>query len=420
MALNPVKHCVLIVDNDRQSVEALLNVLRDFDYELLTASNGQEALQMIIHNHPSLVISEWNMPVMDGLNLFLQVKESPLTRHIPFIFFTSIDDAGVRLALLESGAEDYWSKPYDMREARLKIRRLLDRIDPATRFRSKTPIPTGGMPELINGRYEIVQEIGHGGMGVVYKALDLGLDREVALKILRKDLVADEIAVRRFAREAEAAMRIVHKNVIATYEYGLIPNGQAYIAMELLDGYPLEQELAFGPVDQKRCLMIMRQTLDAVRAAHRQNVIHRDLKPSNIFLIKSSSPDPLVKVLDFGIAMLKDLQQRSPKITHKDVTVGTPIYLSPEQAMANTPDERSDIYSLGIVFYELLTGRPPFIGQYYREVMIAHLADPVPPIDPSLGVSDWLVSLVEKMLAKHPSDRPQSVGEVIDLIDLNV
>lgn len=424
MSTDSVKHCILIVDSDQQSVESLVNILREFDYELLTASNGQEALQMVIHNHPTLVISEWNMPVMDGLNLFLQMKESPLTRHIPFIFFTNINDIDVRLALLESGAEDYWGKPYDLREARLRVRKLLNRIDPSCRFKriSKTlaSVRDTGPQEVINSRYEIIEEIGQGGMGVVYKAQDLGPDRQVALKVLRKEFVADEVAVRRFAREAEAAMRIVHQNVVSTYEYGLIPTGQAYIAMELLQGRSLESELLeYGALTQERCISIMRQVLLAVREAHRQNVIHRDLKPNNIFLVSPEAEKPMVKVLDFGIAMLKDLQQLSPKITRRDVAVGTPIYLSPEQATAKPPDERSDIYSLGVVFYELLTGFPPFGGLHYREVMLAHLNEPPPPINPMLSIDDWLTSLISRMLAKRPIDRPQSVDEIIETIDRN-
>jgi serine/threonine-protein kinase len=161
----------------------------------------------------------------------------------------------------------------------------------------------------------------------------------------------------------------------------------------------------------------MRPVCLAVAEAHKQGVIHRDLKPSNVFLVNTSSREQLVKVVDFGIALLQNLPNGSMRITQADTTVGTPLYLSPEQATGKFMDKRSDIYSLGIVFYELLTGAPPFIGSNYHEVLMSHMSEKPRPIKQLAPIEDWLAKLVMSMLAKRPAERPQSMEEIIKVID---
>ncbi|MBL8149670.1 MAG: protein kinase [Blastocatellia bacterium] len=420
------KSQIMIVDSETENFTTFVDGLKDLDCEFTQAENGQEALHLIMQNPPTIIISEWSMPVMDGLNLFLQIKNSPHTSHIPFIFHTTINDIDIRVAMLEAGVEDCWEKPYNVREAKIRISRLLERINPkieftrSAQFRLAAEIHDTEPQQVINFRYEIIEEIGEGGMGVVYRAQDYSRDRQVAVKVLKREYVSDETAIRRFARESEAAMRIVHPNVVATYEYGLLPTGQAYIVMELLNGNSLESELfADHRLIPQRVLTIMRQVCLAVSEAHHQGVVHRDLKPNNIYLVNPNSSTPVVKVLDFGIAMLKDIPNQSLRITGPDVAIGTPLYLSPEQAMAKPLDERSDIYSLGVVFYELLSGSTPFTGKNYREVLMAHINEPPTPLEQRVDIDKWFSELVMKMLSKKPQDRIQTIDEVLEILNSN-
>jgi eukaryotic-like serine/threonine-protein kinase len=357
---------------------------------------------------------------MDGLNLFLQVKNSPITRHIPFIFLTTTNDVEMRVALLEIGVEDYWNKPFDVREVSVRAKRILDRINRTDSYRETRPIPIESQDDeskLLNNRYRLLEVIGEGGMGLVYRALDLACDRIVALKLLRNEYVTNESQVRRFAREASTAMRIVHPNVIAAHEYGLVPSGQAYITMEMLAGTPLDIELQENErLSIERVSTIMRQVFEGVAEAHKQGVIHRDLKPSNIFLIDPASDRPTVKVLDFGIALLKDKSRDSKRITEPNIVMGTPEYISPEQAVGLPADERSDIYALGIVMFELLAGDPPFLGNP-NKVVFDHVSATPKPIQEIAKVDSWLAELIMKMLSKKPEDRPQSVEEILNILN---
>jgi CheY-like chemotaxis protein/tRNA A-37 threonylcarbamoyl transferase component Bud32 len=418
-----LKHRILLVDDDDLILLTLKMAFRNLGCELSTASNGQEALQLIVQLHPSLIISDWHMPVLDGLGLFLQVKNSPHTKDIPFIFLTTTDDPEVRAALLEIGVEDYWSKPFNAREVSVRAKRVLERLKKtdSTASKSKNIIKVirkmseSGKHELINDRYILLELIGHGGMGLIYRAQDLNYDREVALKLLRHEYVTDLTEVRRFAREAATAMRMVHPNIITTYEYGLVPSGQAYIVMELLSGCSLGEKLKrLGRFTADYTIKVMLPVCRAVAEAHRQGVVHRDLKPNNIFLLEPDSEQPIVKVLDFGIAWLKD-KDNSERLTSPAIIMGTPEYISPEQAAGEVPDNRSDIYSLGVLFYEFLTGSPPFDDS--NKALFYHLTMPPKPIQWVIDIDDWLAEIVMKMLAKDPSDRPQSVEEIMEVLE---
>lgn len=418
------KHAILLVDDDDLMLLALKRVLSTIDCEVYTATNGQEALQQVVRLKPSLIIADWYMPVLDGLGLFLQIKNSPLTKHMPFVFLTTQDDPEIRIALLEIGVEDYWDKSMNLRELAVRAKRILDRFnDPnAVRHLGSTNgnnVSTLSNMQLLNNRYELLEQIGEGGMGLVFRAKDHTHNRMVALKLLRMEYVSDEAELRRFAREANAAMKVKHVHVISTEEYGLLPTGQAYIVMELLEGHSLEDELNREvPIPHKRVLKIMRQIALAVAEAHKQGVIHRDLKPSNIFIKDDYDVEPNIKVLDFGIAMLQGDMNKT-RLTSPNIIMGTPTYLSPEQLKGRTGDERSDIYSLGILTYEMLTGGPPFEGDNML-IMVSHVHTPPPNITNFVDVDEWLAKLVMNMLEKEPELRPKSMVEIIETIDLNI
>jgi len=267
---------------------------------------------------------------------------------------------------------------------------------------------TGPVGKTIDGKYEVISKIGQGGMGEVYRARHLMMDRVVALKLLRLHLVQDDEALRRFQQEAKAASRIDHPNAVTIYDFGQAEEGFCYIAMEFIEGLSLKQVLRDGgPVSPERSLPIIKQICSVLAEAHRLGVIHRDIKPENIMLCRKGSKEDVVKVLDFGIAkLLKD--ESSAGMTKTGMVFGTPKYMSPEQIQGKPLDGRSDIYALGCVIYEMLTGRPPFEGDADLDLMLKHLNnEPRPMRDtaPFLAAASELEQVVLRTLQKDSSKR---------------
>lgn len=266
----------------------------------------------------------------------------------------------------------------------------------------------GGMPRSL-GRYDLVREIGRGGMGVVWAARDRDLDRDVAVKVVRPRL-ADATLERRFLREASITSRLRHPGIPAVHDHGS-HRGELYLVMDLLPGEAmdglLEQQ---GPFAVERAADLVRQTAEVLAHAHGQNVIHRDLKPSNLMV----TPDVRVKVLDFGIATALEPRPGETRFTATNNTPGTAVYMAPEQALGRTVPA-SDLYSLGCVLYELLAGQPPFVGATPYVVYHRHAVEPVPPLSGHRsGVPEGLRALAEALLEKKPEDRPASAAEVAE------
>ena len=271
-------------------------------------------------------------------------------------------------------------------------------------------------PSLIGfevGGYRLVAELGSGGMGCVYFSEHLIMGRRVAIKVLHPQFAQDEDLVQRFLNEARAANDIRHPNVVEITDIGRIGN-RPYIVMELLEGETLgerlerERTLPDGPV-----VRIARQMASALGAAHERGIIHRDLKPENIFLTNHPDYPDHLKLLDFGIAKLVG-SAKTGKKTQAGMLLGTPTYMSPEQCMGEEEiGPASDIYSLGVVLYEMLCGRPPFIGDNLNRIIVAHATEaPVLPSSRRADVAPWLDSLIMRMLAKVPADRPANMREV--------
>jgi CRP-like cAMP-binding protein/rubrerythrin len=270
----------------------------------------------------------------------------------------------------------------------------------------------------VDGRFTVLEMIGSGGMGTVYRARQLSTDRDVALKLLRRELLDDEQAVRRFFREARAATRLTNPHTISVYDFGQDEDGSFYIAMELLRGAPLTSLTGPlpGAMDPLRAVSLVSQILASLEEAHAAGVLHRDLKPDNIFLLEQ--PPDFVKVLDFGIAKLLEDDPAGPRITSENETIGTPEYMSPEQASSRELDPRSDLYSLGVILFELLAGRRPFEGAPI-DLLVRKLRDAAPSIrqaSPSISVPTALEALVARLLAIDPMLRPASAAEARRLL----
>lgn len=266
------------------------------------------------------------------------------------------------------------------------------------------------MMEQIANRYEILSLIGQGGMADVYKARDTILNRVVAIKVLRAKLSDDAMALVRFQREASAASRLSHPNVVDIYDVGEY-EGMHYIVMEFIRGRTLKELIAQrGALDVDEAIGVMKQLVSAINHAHEHKIIHRDIKPQNV-LVKD---DGTIKITDFGIAVANG----SVQLTYNNTVMGSAHYLAPETTQGKEPNEQVDIYSLGIVFYELLTGHVPFTGKTPTEIAIKHLRKPIPYVrDFNPNIPQSVENIVLKATAKNLEDRYVSCKEILyDLI----
>ncbi|HPB49614.1 MAG TPA: protein kinase [Myxococcota bacterium] len=286
------------------------------------------------------------------------------------------------------------------------------------RIQSERPKPADPLIGKVVGDKYIVRElIGSGAMGSIYRAEHKDLSRPVALKMLHKHLLIDEGQVHRFHREARAASRLHHPNCISILDFGRTADGWFYIAMEYLNGRDLSRMISReGPLPVATVIHIARQVLDALDEAHGGNVVHRDLKPENIMIEALRSDSQFVKVLDFGIAKIRDSDGGDDGSGFKTATgmvFGTPEYMSPEQIRGDELDGRSDYYSLGIVLYQMLTGVMPYGGDSVIEIATAHLINPIPNMRPLRpDVPERMVRLVEKLIEKKRENRFQSAAEI--------
>ncbi len=276
--------------------------------------------------------------------------------------------------------------------------------------------PAGGTKKRrVGGRYELKQLVGRGAMAQVYRADDTLRGREVALKMVRHEIVENPTAAARFQREVKAASKLLHPNIVRVYEWG-VDDGHAFIAMELIDGEDLFEVIGkIGPLPQEMAVRITIEICKALALAHRKGVIHRDLKPENVMVLPGRPPR--IKILDFGIAKLRPTlsddswnDETAPRtITKTGTAVGTPSHMAPEQARGAPVDGRTDLYGVGVLLYEMLTGRLPFEGKNPVEIAIKHVREiPLPPQHHRPDLHPRLNGLIVKTLAKSPSMRPSS------------
>ncbi|HEV2291052.1 MAG TPA: protein kinase [Gemmatimonadales bacterium] len=279
----------------------------------------------------------------------------------------------------------------------------------------KSANPSGDLlGQVIADRYHVIKKLGEGGMGAVYLAEHVKMGRKSAIKVMTGSMSNDPDAISRFNREANNASRINHPNVCAIYDFGETPDGIIYLAMEFIEGKSLSGLLKeTGPLPLNRATAILRQTADGLEVAHELGIVHRDLKPDNIMIATQAGKD-LVKVVDFGIAKAVGGEDTGQKVTKTGLVVGTPEYMSPEQLSGDKLDGRSDIYSLALVYYRMITGALPFQAETSQETMIKRLTDDPMPLSEALPTGHFpagLQPVMDKALARYPNDRYASAAQ---------
>jgi serine/threonine-protein kinase len=300
-------------------------------------------------------------------------------------------------------------------------------------------LPAGAVPPAVSAeiapgtildeKYLVIEKLGQGGMGAVYRARHKLLERDVAVKVIAPQLAQDPSFKVRFFREAKIAIEFVHRHAVPVREFGLTRDGLYYMTMDFSTGRSLRSVLEKeGPLEPARAARILRMVLEALAEAHRKKIVHRDLKPDNI-MVEDQGGEDFVKVLDFGLAKLIADGESGPSLASGEAIIGTPAYMSPEQACGEEVDHRADLYSCGIVLYQLLTGKLPFQAASTRQIIMKQVSSPPPPfasVRPDLVLPDGLEAVVMKALAKERGDRFQTAeqfhyaleryaGEKIDL-----
>ena len=284
------------------------------------------------------------------------------------------------------------------------------------------PVPTDPLVgRTIEGRYHLERVLGRGGMGTVYAARLTTIGKAVAVKVLRPVEDDGGQALGRFEREARSASKLGEPHIVDIFDFGRTEDGLAFLVMELLEGEDLADVLARETqLPYRRAVSVVMQCCQALGAAHANGIVHRDLKPENVFLAKRAEQADFVKLVDFGLAKISDTEQEGEsgrKLTKTGMIFGTPQYMSPEQCLGRPTDHRADVYAVGVILYELLTGQVPFDGDTFMGVLNQHICDPPPPMremNPRVSIPPDLEAVVYRCMDKQAGQRPQSMRELAD------
>jgi CheY-like chemotaxis protein len=426
---------VLIADDTPADLTLLADILLERGYEVAVATDGARALTLAEAKAPDLIMLDMAMPGADGFQLCRALKANEATRAIPVIFLSAPDQVADKAAAFEAGGVDYVTKPLQVDEVmarletQLKLGRLtrelarrnqelarrneeVGKLRPLVNVVSSSPAePLPG--QVLDGKYRVDARIGAGGFGTVFRGTHLQLGRAVAVKVFRPSSGNDTpLALARFRAEGAAACRVDHPNVVAVLDSGISESGVAYLVMELLVGHTLSVELdRKGALSLSRALEIAIPVCRALAEAAAKNVVHRDIKPSNVFLHMARGVE-VVKVVDFGIAKLmgEAPDDAPPSEVTMGGVVGSPMYMSPERLLGWEYDPRSDVYSVGVMLYEMLTGRlplesatenvPPGLRHMLEDPR--SLREHIPAIPPGLE------SVVLTAMARKPEQRPSA------------
>jgi CheY-like chemotaxis protein len=426
---------VLVVDDNEMNRDLLSRILLRRGHQVALASDGREALAMLGEQPFDLVLLDILMPELNGYEVLEHLKASPASDGRPVIFISAFDDLPEKLKAFQAGAVDYITKPFQAEEVlaraenQLKIIRLQRRLHEQNQdllrknaelvqAQKRTDKVFSALADALPGavldqKYRLEEKIGSGGFGAVFRATHLSLRRPVAVKVFRPMRGNDSPdALRRFRLEGASASRVNHPNAVAVLDSGISEAGIAYIVMELLNGHSLRDELQLhGAMPPSRVIEIALPVCRVLAEAHAGGIVHRDIKPDNIFLHQAKEGE-VVKVVDFGLAKIFGEEADSAAAhTMTGGIVGTPAYLSPERVNSDIYDGRADVYSLGIIMFQMLTGRAPFEANEggAMALLVMHVMKEPPRLrDLNPAVPPEFEALVLEMLRKDPRARPDA------------
>ncbi len=424
---------VLVTDDNPANLDLLCGMLRERGYRVRVATNGTRALAAARAALPDLIMLDVNMPGMNGYDVCRELKKDETTNASPVIFISALDEVVDKVKAFEAGGADYVTKPFEFGEVlarienQLKISRLqrqleqrnaeLLRMNEELRMSQKresrmfTALSDVLPGAVLDGKYRVEEKIGSGGFGTVFRATQLNLDRQVAVKIFQSMAAAakpEDLA--RFQAEGVSACRVAHPNALGIIDSGVSSTGIAYLVMELLSGHTLAEELREkSRLPVQRVAEIVVPICAVLATAHASGVIHRDIKPDNIFLHQTRDAE-VVKVLDFGIAKLVHDTTSTYELKPQESSqvIGTPLYISPERLMNRQHDGRADIYSLGVMIYQMLTGTTPYgDARSLAALAMMHMnAAPTPLQSHDETIANDVQQVVLATLEKNPLVRP--------------
>ncbi len=445
---------VLIVeDHDLFRTGIRVGCQRDQDIFISgEATNGEDAIAKAASLSPDIILMDIGMPVMDGIESSRMIKERNGKTKI--IMLTSQESEEAFHSAMSAGASGFCLKDIDspllcsaikavhngqtwldpqLTKGAMKKWSDIDKdsgcqtvsnqqpnVSQTIAKALKTDFPKKEAQHLeklecifrtsFGEKYECLGLLGKGGMSEVYRAKHKMLDKLVAIKFLASQLCVLESFAARFAQEARIASRLSHPNIASVNDFGFTVEGNGYLVMEYIEGPTIAEALVkAGRLDESAYLKIFRQLADALFYSHSKGIIHRDIKPANVILTTNGEGNGEVKLVDFGLAKL--MTENSPSLTLNGQILGSPIYMSPEQCQGHEVDQRSDIYSLGCLMYETISGYPPFRGKNPLETFRMHVEDEIPAL-PSHFCSERMQSILRKCLQKRPVDRYHSVSEL--------
>jgi len=424
---------LLVVDDSAINRALLDDMLARAGYTVRAASNGDEALAAVARDLPEAILLDVQMPGMSGYEVCGRLKRDPRWRLVPVIFISALDDVAEKVKGFEAGGADYVTKPFEPQEVLARVgsqlalyrlqRELHDRNVELQRrneqlvlAQQRTERVFIALAEALPGTvldetYRLDVKIGEGGFGAVFRGEHLRLRRPVAIKVLRPSHAEAAEDLARFRREGIAACRIAHPNAVEVLDFGVSSTGIAYLVMELLRGRTLSDLLMEEPVlPVGRCAEILVPVCDALAAAHSAGIVHRDVKPHNIFLHRDAGRE-VVKVVDFGIAKLLDDPPEAEGVTKRGSLIGTPEYMAPERLLGRDYDHRSDIYSLGVLLYFMLSATMPFEHEKPPGMIAmvqSHLTKKPRPLEELArpNVPPSVTAIAMRALSSEPASRP--------------
>ena len=419
------KGTLVVIDDDTTFLRLACRHLTDAGFEVLEFTDSLDALEHVLASPPDLILADIRMPGLDGFGMLGALRSQAGTMAVPLIFMTAIRDTQAQRKGMRLGADDFLVKPIaraDLLDAvnarleRAQVLRVAARNDQTMVSTHRSGIEPYPAPDTVtmlvaladiakSGDYRILRKLGEGGMSRIYLAEDRVAARQVVLKVMRFDEDVRDDFVQRFTREHAMLNRVSASSVAQVYAHG-INESCAYLVMEYFAGGSLRTRMA-RPLGLACTFGIMREIAGAVAGMHRLGIVHRDLKPENIMLRADGSP----AVTDFGNAA--DLNTGVGP-GQDEVVTGTPAYMSPEHARGAAVHRESDVYSMGVMFYELLTGKRPFNAVNVKALMHQHATAPAPRLPDDVSLFQ---GLIDAMLAKSAADRPADAGAVAQRLE---